>query len=81
MAYFMERNLLKLNGYTKTGLAFLLLGFFAIELILVAQGALFWLHLGSLPYYSHLLVSASLITIVAVVLIFFKHTDEGHVCN
>lgn len=81
MAYFIERNLLKLNGYTKTGLAFLLLGFFAIELILVAQSSLFWLQSGSLPYYSYLLVSASLITIIAAVLIFLKHTDESHVYN
>lgn len=81
MAYFIERNLLKLNGYTKTGLAFLLLGFIAIELILVAQSSLFLSHSGSLPNYSYLLVSASLITIIAALLIFFKHTDEAHVYN
>lgn len=81
MMYFIERNLLQLNGYTKTGLVLLLIGFFTIELVLVAQGLLFWFHLGSLPYYSYLLISPSFILIVAAILIFLKHNDKGHVSN
>ena len=81
MAYFIERNLLKLNSYTKTGLTFLLLGFFAIELVLLAQGLLFWFHLGTLPYYSYFLIIASLTILVAAFLILIKQNDEGHVSN
>lgn len=81
MTYFIERNLLKLNACTKTGLALLLIGFFTIELILVTQGVLFWLHSGTLPYYSYMLVSASFIILVAAFLILFKHNDTSHVSN
>lgn len=81
MLYFIEQKYLKLNGFSKLGLSLLLLGFFVIELVLLTQGLLYWFHFGLLPYYSYLLIGASLTILIAAFLILFKNYDAGHISD